>query len=746
MANVPSYDNLKSDVTVKPDAQFSQNYTPEIAAQPGQQMQKLGAAQGSAGDAGAKIALDEAGLANQTRVNDAMNQVRQHALDLTYGNNDPNNPVMGYQQLKGKDALEVKDADGKPTSLSDAYGQKLNEKVNEVANSLSNPDQQRLFQEQSNDLQTQFHGEAEQHMMGEYKDFHVSTNNGAATLAQQKAGALGITNPAATAQQLDIIKSSIVGNQRFNGLSADEVQADINKQVSAVHGQAVDSALQNGDITGAADWYSKNKGEMVPEDLLRTQLNLNQHVDSYNAMHAVGQSSQSMSSRFLPGSSDQLFNLMFGQESGNKQVGGPGSIAGPNEATTSPKGAIGIAQIEPGTGPEAAKAAGLAWDENKFRTDGDYNLALGKAYFGEQLKKYGDVSMALAAYNAGPGALDAALSNAHGKNDDANWLQYLPAETQNYVTKIGGQFESGQGTPSVPTETEFVSDAVSRLGDNPRIEAVKATREAASAQYEQLTKSRDEMAQQSQGRVQAELLQNGGSMLKLSPGAQEDVRTVNRLDPSKGADLLRYARYAKTDEQQTTNTNTYVDDITHPDQLAQMSDVDFENHLKTNYSPADQEKVANIRADAINGKSTTSALSINSQAVTQALNNRLASLGITAATKKSNSNDEITRSSAISDYIIRGIFDQQQQMGRKMTPEEIQTFVGDQFQQSTTLPGALYGSRVMPTFGAKASDIPSNEKKAITDTYAKHGINAPSDTDLLEGWFKLRGNKSAVKS
>src|SRR5690606_5416004 len=75
------------------------------------------------------------------------------------------------------------------------------------------------------------------------------------------------------------------------------------------------------------------------------------------------------------------------------------------QAAVSPKGATGVAQGMPATGPEAARLAGLPWDPQRFKQDEDYNRALGRAYMGEQLRVFGSMPLALAAYNAGPGAV-----------------------------------------------------------------------------------------------------------------------------------------------------------------------------------------------------------------------------------------------------------------------------------------------------------------------------------------------------
>ena len=67
-----------------------------------------------------------------------------------------------------------------------------------------------------------------------------------------------------------------------------------------------------------------------------------------------------------------------------------------NQAAVSPKGARGVMQLMPGT----ASILGVDAADLKGNIDG------GAAYLAQQLRRYGDLRLALAAYNAGPKAVD----------------------------------------------------------------------------------------------------------------------------------------------------------------------------------------------------------------------------------------------------------------------------------------------------------------------------------------------------
>jgi hypothetical protein len=118
------------------------------------------------------------------------------------------------------------------------------------------------------------------------------------------------------------------------------------------------------------------------------------------------------------------------QESGYRQFDENG------KPLTSPAGAVGIAQVMEGTGPEAARLAGVPWDRDRWLNDAQYNAQIGEAYFLDQYRKFGDLGLASAAYNAGPGAVSKAMRRAERRG--GSYLDYLPEETQNYVLSTRG--------------------------------------------------------------------------------------------------------------------------------------------------------------------------------------------------------------------------------------------------------------------------------------------------------------------
>ena len=88
-----------------------------------------------------------------------------------------------------------------------------------------------------------------------------------------------------------------------------------------------------------------------------------------------------------------------------------------NQTAVSQKGATGVMQLMPAT------ASDLGVDAGDLRS----NVDGGTAYLAQQIRRFGDLGLALAAYNAGPKAIE-------------RWGGVPPyAETRNYVRAILGR-------------------------------------------------------------------------------------------------------------------------------------------------------------------------------------------------------------------------------------------------------------------------------------------------------------------
>lgn len=117
--------------------------------------------------------------------------------------------------------------------------------------------------------------------------------------------------------------------------------------------------------------------------------------------------------------SGDLDRITVQSESGGRRYGRDGGYL------RSPVGAMGEWQVMPAT----ARDPGFGirpWNgtpDDLARVGRDYRVAMERRYNGDPAKMW-------AAYNAGPGRVDAAMRR-HG----SNWLNAMPKETRDYVAK-----------------------------------------------------------------------------------------------------------------------------------------------------------------------------------------------------------------------------------------------------------------------------------------------------------------------
>ena len=115
------------------------------------------------------------------------------------------------------------------------------------------------------------------------------------------------------------------------------------------------------------------------------------------------------------------------------------SESGGNPNAVSPKGARGRMQVMPGTNVDPGFGVRPPADDSEAE-----RARVGQDYLAAMMDRYGnDPAKAWAAYNAGPGRVDAALARGKG-----NWLAMLPKETRDYVKSNVQALGSGGATPA----------------------------------------------------------------------------------------------------------------------------------------------------------------------------------------------------------------------------------------------------------------------------------------------------------
>lgn len=318
------------------------------------------------------------------RANVALTQEASLQLNAV-GNDLLTNPDTGFLNLQGKNAI------GK----AQEYTQQFDQQVEQIAAGLPDEQARTAFLQQAQQERMQFSAQAGRHEVGQVRQYEAGMQD--ATL---KNLSMQFRNPAMANQAGLKAYQSIIAYGEAHGQSQEEIE------------QSWVSWRENAANGAAEAWYTPMYQQMMGPN---------------GKIEVTDTPSEA-----------QLFSAMIWQESGGNQHGKDGA------PLVSPKGAVGVAQVMEDTGPEAARLAGVPWDREKWLNDPRYNARLGQAYFGAQMKKYdNNPVLAVAAYNAGPGAVDNWIKQIGdprtGEVSNAQFAAAIPYdEARNYVAKVTG--------------------------------------------------------------------------------------------------------------------------------------------------------------------------------------------------------------------------------------------------------------------------------------------------------------------
>ncbi|MCJ0764161.1 transglycosylase SLT domain-containing protein [Variovorax terrae] len=738
MPKVPSYDNFQSQVSAQPAPLLSAPTGPAAGAIAADQASNMGAALSRTGGAVARLALDADEQANQVRVNDAMNQLHAAAQSLAY---DTQN---GYTQRRGKAALDP-DVDGRP--LDQVYGDRLKTRASELAMSLGNEAQKRAFNMHAGTLVTQFHGEVGRHMTKEFGVYNDKVDDGTVDLGTNDAmvhwddpdyinGRLDPATGSRGPGVIAAIKAAVMNKAQRAGLTGTPAEEAMLAAVSKAQSGVVLTALAKGNPQYALQYLdgARKRGELSADDVLKLQGHVDLAVSNNLAQAAVTVATTRVLPAIAPSSFDTMVQITAMSESGGRETNRDGSTV------TSPKGAQGVMQVMPTTNKDPGFGVTPARDDSPGE-----RARVGRDYLQSMLQKYGDPAKAWAAYNAGPGALDKALSQAAaGRSGSPDWLSYMPKETQAYVAKNMSALEKGRPVAPRPTELEFVDSVLAQLPPGAPAQTVRITREAAVAKFNMINRSITEQGENALAAAQRWVIDNKDTPVSmLPPKLLDDLR---RFAPGKVDDLDKFSKQLKTGDT-TTNTAVYLKLASDPQYLGGLTDAQF-FLLRPMLAEKDFVEFNKTRMAQRTGTGAGGWGNLNTQAINDTMSSRLRSLKIDPTPKEGS--DDAVYVGSLHKFVRDEIATAQRAAGKAFSDVETAKFIDGLFasnvQFKNTVMGVAVGSSSKSLLALKPDDIPGDVKQALKKDFAARGNSNPSDADYLGAYLYLKRHAPQPRS
>lgn len=528
-----------------------------------------------------------------------------------------------------------------------------------------------------------------------------------------------------TAQaETKIAQTRAVGFLKARGKSEEEIAMAVKDISSRASVATINVLLEKDKPTEAESYLKANAGSMKVEDMLRAQAAVGKAVDARQGLVIASTVVQTALKPVVqPTDMGRLTNLVMGAESGGRRYGDDGKTL-----LTSPKGAKGEMQVMDGTNKDPGFGVVPAKDNSP-----DERARVGRDYLAAMVREFaGDVPKALAAYNAGPGAVQEAVAKASKSGGD--WLANLPAETQAYVASIGKKFGAGDGTPAVPTLASLHEQVRSQIpADQPQRR--KIAMDEVNRQYEDMLKAKKQTEDQNVAGAMKWLADNGGRFSQLPAGLRANI------PPEKIDTVMTFGqKVAKGDD--ITNPVVFQKMATDDKWLKGMTDAEFFIQSR-NLSEADAEKMATRRGKLLNKEpGQKGPADLDTTAVNSILNNRLQQIGIDPSPKDASSGAQ--RVGAIRKFVWDNVLQAQQAAGKKFNDAEMTSAIDKLFAQSqtfqTTFLGINTGKTSQRLLSMEASDIPGEVKTRLKSDFKKMGIEA-TDADLLGAYLQLKASR-----
>lgn len=387
----------------------------------------------------------------------AVNALTQARTNLEF---DPN---AGFRNLKEGQVVA-------PDFQKD-WTQKFTDAQSAIGDTLSNPNQKRIFQQHAGVVANQYQSSLLQHQAQETDRFNDTTDNNTVQLALRDMAArpqdeLGFQT------NLLRINGTIDAMGQRKGLPSTVTDELKTKTLDAAYTTRILSTL-NGipGVAPANPYQAEAMFKQVQPNLgPASQVTLAHEVQRGVQQVQARDTAQSLvfggpqttpPSTLAPVAGKPLQAVVESLESGGRDTNASG------QPLTSSAGAQGRMQVMPAT------AANPGYGVAPARDDSPDELArVGHDYLGAMSARYQDPALTLAAYNAGPGQVDKWIQQIGdprtGAISSSAWASKIPfAETQKYVTDGLHKLNADAGNPgapiAAPTANNLKTDLYARV-------------------------------------------------------------------------------------------------------------------------------------------------------------------------------------------------------------------------------------------------------------------------------------------
>ena len=518
---------------------------------------------GVAGD----LANKEMERADTAAMLDAESKLSQAKLDLMF------NKESGVYAKTGKDALDI------TNSTLPAF----DKQAEMIGQGLTNPRQKEQFALIVNNNRQSLNGELNRYEFTQRNAYYDTVDK--TNIATSLDGAVKYANDPAQVAYYQNKGSFIIGESGIRkGLPPETIAAQQQEFNSTVATNVIERMVTL-DPMQAQQYYAKQADTMTAADQMKVQKLLGTSVRQQMAVNIASSiwDKGGVGGAGLPA-------LIMQAESGG------------NQAAVSPKGAIGAMQLMPETAKETSEELGIPFSPARLATDANYNVALGTAYLNKMLGRFGgNETLAVAAYNAGPGMVDDWVNGTNKTGKNPSKLQ-LPdprsgaAAAQEFIQKIPFQ-ETRNYTAGIMQQAAATVPASQKYADG-----LKAANAITDPQLKKFVMD-DLDDRKKAATAQGNALYDQAAKIVLDSGFSKiPAQLMNNIPADELVKLQRMDDYRRKGTEPTTDYGKFQDMLKMP--VEQLAALNLEKDVRPYTSNADFNTVRSAWQKAQNGDET----------------------------------------------------------------------------------------------------------------------------------------------